>query len=89
MLDKNEVKRMVQEAVSNKIGEQVLTEGLKKVTQIDDGDNYAVVYRDAEYDEFRVKFYKAGKYIGDKADYHTDDKADAVGTAKAELKRMK
>ena len=44
---------------------------------------HAKIYRDSEYDEYIVKFYDAdGKYLSE-ADYHTDDKQDAVDTANA------
>lgn len=41
----------------------------------------AKVYKDTEYGEHVVKFYTDGKHHKE-ADYHTDDKADAHGTAK-------
>jgi len=40
----------------------------------------AKVYRDSEWNEYRVKFYRNGVYQ-EKADMHTDDKDDAIGTA--------
>lgn len=40
----------------------------------------ATVYRDAEWDEYRVRFYREGVYQ-EGADYHTDDKQDAMDTA--------
>lgn len=40
----------------------------------------ADVYRDAEWEEFRVKFYRFGVYQAE-ADYHTDDRRDADSTA--------
>lgn len=40
----------------------------------------AVVYRDSEYQEYRVKFYRNGVYQVN-ADYHDDDKASALQTA--------
>lgn len=42
----------------------------------------AKVYRDAEWREYRVKFYRQGQYQAD-ADYHTDDKSDAQFTARS------
>lgn len=41
----------------------------------------AKVYRNAEWGEYQVKFYQDGDYLPD-ADYHTDDKADALSTAR-------
>ena len=43
----------------------------------------ARVYRDSEYDEYVVKFDHFGSYV-EGADYHTDDKQDALDTAKYE-----
>lgn len=45
-------------------------------------DRKAVVYRDTEWDEFRVKFHQGGVYLA-KADYHTEDKEDALDTARS------
>lgn len=43
-------------------------------------DKQAKVYRDSEWNEYRVCFYRHGvKIIG--GDYHTDDKQDALDTA--------
>jgi len=44
------------------------------------GDKTAKVYRDSEYDEYRARLYLGGKLYAT-ADYHTDDKADAIETA--------
>ncbi len=41
----------------------------------------AKVYRDPEWQEYRVKFLRDGTYQAG-ADYHTDDKADAQFTAR-------
>ena len=41
----------------------------------------ATLYRDAEWDEYRVKFYRDGVYQED-ADYHDTDKQSAIDTAK-------
>lgn len=40
----------------------------------------AKVYKDTDWNEYRVKFYRNGVYQS-KADMHTDDKDDAIGTA--------
>ena len=42
----------------------------------------AQVYRDAEWQEWRVKFYQDGQHLA-AADYHTDNKSDAQHTARA------
>lgn len=41
---------------------------------------FARVYRDSEWNEYRVRFFRGGKYES-AADYHTDDKQDALDTA--------
>lgn len=43
------------------------------------------IYRDAEWQEFVVRFYQDGKELKD-AEYRTDDKSDAEGTADHYLK---
>lgn len=40
----------------------------------------AVVYRDADWDEYRVKHHVNGEYQAD-ADYHCDGKAEALNHA--------
>ena len=47
----------------------------------------AKIFRDTDYNEFIVRFYKDNTLIKE-ADYFTDDREDAVGTAEAELKHM-
>lgn len=42
---------------------------------------HATVYRDADWDEYRIKFYRDGVYQ-ENADYHTDDKNDAQHSAR-------
>jgi hypothetical protein len=56
---------------------------LRKIESISNTKNgkSATVYRDAEFQEYRVKFYQDGKHL-EAADYHTDDKADAQSTAR-------
>lgn len=46
------------------------------------GDKSAKVYRDSEYDEFRVRLYIDGK-LNALADYFTNDKTDAIDSALA------
>lgn len=62
---------------------EAITEGAKLIGThtSKDGSRCAKVYRDSEWDEYHVKHYKDGKHQT-KADYHTDDKDDAHGTAK-------
>lgn len=49
----------------------------------------AKVYRDTEWNEYRVKFYDDNGQHMVNADYHTDDKADAQDTARMQLQAMK
>lgn len=42
----------------------------------------AVVYRDADWDEYRVKHHVNGEYQAE-ADYHCDDKAEAQNHARS------
>jgi hypothetical protein len=42
----------------------------------------AKVYRDSEWQEWRVKFYVDGAHLVN-ADYHTNDKVDAQGMARS------
>ena len=54
----------------------------KKIAEFDppDGDKGAKVYRDSEWNEYRVVFYRSTvKQEG--ADYHTSDRQDALDTA--------
>lgn len=41
----------------------------------------ARIYRDSEWQEWRVKFYEQGQHLT-AADYHTTDKGDAQATAR-------
>lgn len=58
--------------------------GLRLIEVVTKGTKAAKVYRDSEWQEFRVKFFDKCVHITD-ADYHTDDKADAVSTAKWQI----
>ena len=62
-------------------------ESMRLVHTHSDGPHHAKVYKDTEWGEYRVKYFKNGKHLP-KADSHHDDADDAHGTAKHELKRM-
>lgn len=47
----------------------------------------ARVYRDADWSEYRVKFFRAGQHMNG-ADYHTADLSDAVDTARFTLEGL-
>ncbi len=53
---------------------------MRKIHTIVLGTRIAHVYRDAENNEYVVRFYTNGKH-NKMADYFTDDKLDAVQTA--------
>lgn len=57
-----------------------LTEGLRLIKTFQHGNRTAKIYRDVEWEEYRVRFYVDGKYEGEAADYHSD-KDDAIDTA--------
>ena len=64
-----------------------LNEGMKLVSQHGEGQHTAKVYKDSDWDEYRVKFYKDGKHVGKASDYHSDDLDDAQSTADSQIKR--
>lgn len=55
---------------------------LKKIAEFHNtaDEKKASVYRDSEWQEYRVKFNASGIYL-EGADYHTTDKIDAIDTA--------
>ena len=57
-----------------KIGEFQLTNG-----------NYTKVYRNAEWNEYVVKFYNHQCIYMDGSDYHTSDRQDAFDTAQSDI----
>ena len=54
----------------------------------DDGVYMAKVYKDSEWNEYVVKFFKMGEKLPPQTWYHTDDIEDAVGTAHKEIEFM-
>jgi hypothetical protein len=67
--------------------EDTVDEGLRLIKVHTLGAHTAKVYKDNEWGEHRVKFYKNGKHLGEGPEYHTDDVQDAHDTAKAALKK--
>ena len=53
---------------------------MKLINTVNFGNKTAKVYFNSELKEYQVKLFKSGKHEKD-ADYFTDDKADANGTA--------
>lgn len=65
-----------------------ISESMRLVSNHVSGPHTAKVYKDTDWNEYRTRFYKDGKHLGNDSDYHTDDLHDAKNTAKAELERM-
>lgn len=57
---------------------------MRLIKTIANGHYQAKIYRDAEWDEYVVVFFRDGKRLPD-ADYHTGDWDDADATAQAVL----
>lgn len=82
-------KTMLKTAINKNIPEEfeLIDEGVRLVGTHGSGKHIAKVYKDSDLGEHRVKFYSDGKHHKD-ADYFTDDKEDAHGTARAILSKM-
>ena len=61
---------------------------LKRVSDHEYHNKKATVFKDTEWDEYVVRFWLDGKLLQD-AEYHTDDKEDAQGTAKSWISAAK
>jgi hypothetical protein len=77
-------KEMKDESVEEEYMEEAPS--MRKVHQMGDDSFKVVIYKDTEVGEYVVKFFKDGKHMTE-ADYYTDDKSDALMTAKSEMKR--
>lgn len=67
-------------AVKKKAG---IVEGVRLLGSLGSDDaRSAKIFWDRDWNEFVVRFYEQGEY-NQEADYHTDDKQDAVDTAKS------
>ena len=60
---------------------------MRKITELTHGNFSAKIYRDAEWNEYRVKFFHVGSHLPD-GDYFTDDESDARGTAMLCMQHM-
>lgn len=60
---------------------------MRKITEMSHGNFTAKIYRDSDYNEYRVKFFHVGSHLPD-GDYFTDDEADARGTAALCMQHM-
>lgn len=63
------------------VGEETLDESLRKVSEHEHRGRKAVVYRNAEYNEYQVKFHHNGQHLKDADSFH-NDKDDAQSTAR-------
>lgn len=61
---------------------------LRKIGEMSNEDTQkrAVIYRDAEWNEYRIQFHFNGQYQ-ENADYHTDDKHEAFTAAQYIINR--
>ena len=82
-LPKEESIKSIIDALNSKAFD-TLAEGVRKVGEYEAGRHKAVIHKDSDLGEFKVKFHTDGKHLSD-ADYHADDLADAKGTAKSQV----
>jgi hypothetical protein len=68
--------------------EEGLTTGKRLISRHGSGEHESRVYKDPEYNEYQVHFYKGGKHMGEGPVSYHDDKSDAQGTAETEIQRM-
>lgn len=61
---------------------------LKLRKTIQSGHFTAKVFADKDWNEYRVKFYKDDKHLGEECDAFADDEKEAISTAEAELQFM-
>lgn len=79
----------VNKAIDRLAKEEVELEEAKRIiSKHGDGVHTAKVYRDPEYDEYQVHFFKNGKHMGEGPVSYHDDKDDAQSTAELSVKRM-
>lgn len=65
-----------------------LEEAKRLISSHGTGEHTAKVYKDPEYNEYQVHFFKGGKHMGEGPVSYHDDKSDAQSTAEHETKRM-
>jgi hypothetical protein len=68
--------------------EDQIEEAKRLVSKHGEGVHTAKVYKDTEWGEYQVHYFKHGKHMGEGPVSHHDDKEDAENTAKHEVKRM-
>lgn len=65
-----------------------ITEAKKLISKHGSGIHTAKVYRDPDYNEYQVHFFKNGKHMGEGPVSYHSDKEDAQNSAEMSLKRM-
>lgn len=80
-----DLRNELDDADKKDVAEGTINENLRLVSKVQAGNKLAKIYKDSDWDEYRVKFYTDGKYDGEDSDHHTDDKEDAVNTAKFQI----
>lgn len=88
-IDAHDFALLRKEKTSIKKEETELIDEAKRLIHHEQGDTYsAKVYRDPEYNEYQVHFFKHGKHMGEGPVSYHDDKEDAISTSKSALKQM-
>jgi hypothetical protein len=88
-IDAHDFALLRKEKTSIKKEETELIDEAKRLIHHEPGDTYsAKVYRDPEYNEYQVHFFKHGKHMGEGPVSYHDDKEDAISTSKSALKQM-
>jgi len=60
--------------------------GMRLLAKYEEGQRAVKVYKNVEWNEYVVQFYEGG-HRNPEADYHTDDKQDAIDSAASYLKK--
>lgn len=60
---------------------------MKLILEVTKGFKRVTIHRDSQLDKFKCKLFYHGKHY-EPADYYTDDKQDAIGTAKLMLQTV-
>lgn len=62
-------------------------DGERLMETVTEGRATAKIYYNSEYEEFSVKLYVDGKWLGEGSTYYTNDKDDAISSAKDMVRR--
>ncbi|CAB4133069.1 hypothetical protein UFOVP257_42 [uncultured Caudovirales phage] len=74
-------------AIISTDSDEMIDEGSSQrlVKKLGDAVSGAKIYKDMDWNEYIVKFYKNGRALPEEAWYHTNDIQDAIDTAESEL----